>query len=349
MAIIKSIALYCTEGSSDKEYHVSIEEADGGYVVNYANGRRGSTLRNGTKTNSPINLNEAQKIYDKLVKSKVKGGYTEAESGARYVGTDLEARDSGLSPMLPTAIDHTELLMLKTSQDWAFQEKHDGENRILVLEGSSITGVNRRGLTCPVREDWSAPPVTGRTVLAGEDMGERFVAFDALIIEGEDVSNLSLLKRHRRLEDFASSLEWADVSPLATSQTDKGTMMAQIEFDQGEGIVAKRISAPYEGGRSDQHLKFKFEESATFEVIRVNNQRSVGLGLYDAGKLVDLGNVTVPSNHEVPAEGDLVEVSFMMRYENGGLMQPKYKGKRTDLEGKPSVDQITRVKAKKAA
>jgi hypothetical protein len=39
----------------------------------------------------------------------------------------------------------------------------------------------------------------------------------------------------------------------------------------------------------------------------------------------------------------------MNRYENGGLEQPKYKGLRTDLEGKPELNQITRVKAKTAA
>ena len=349
MTTISSIALYCTEGSSDKEYHLMLEEQGSGYVVNYANGRRGGTLRTGTKTATPVDREKAQSIYDRLVKSKIKGGYTEATSGARYVGTDLEARDSGLTPMLPSPIDHTELLLLQTSSDWAFQEKHDGENRPVILEDGTVTAVNRRGLTCPVREEWTAPASTARTVIYGEDMGERLIAFDIGMVDGRDVSGLDLVARIAALTEAVADIDWIDVSPIATGLTDKSGMLARIEFEQGEGVVAKRIAAPLEGGRTDEHRKFKFQESATFEVIRVNDQRSIGLGLYDGDQLIDLGNVTIPANRDIPAVGDLVEVEYMLRYENGALMQPKYKGPRTDIDEKPGIDQITRIKAKKAA
>lgn len=349
MTTIKSIALYCTEGSSDKEYHVSIEQIDGGYLVNTLHGRRGSALRPGTKTKAPVDLAKAEKTYATLVKSKMSGGYTEAESGARYVGTDLEERDSGLKPMLPSPINRAQLQELHADTDWAFQEKHDGENRIVILENGTVTGVNRRGLFCSIREEWTAGNIAGRTVIAGEDMGDHLVAFDILMVDGNDLSDLNLIERHEELCATVSGYDWIRISPLAVSAQDKLAMLARIENSQGEGVIAKRIAAAYEGGRSNDHLKFKYEESATFEVIRINDQRSVGLGLYDGDDLVDLGNVTVPANHDVPSPGNLVEVSFMNRYENGGLEQPKYKGIRTDLEGKPELGQITRVKAKKAA
>lgn len=349
MTTIKSIALFCTEGSSDKEYHVSIEQVDAGYLVNTLHGRRGSALRPGTKTKTPVDLAKAEKTYNSLVKSKMSGGYTESTTGARYVGTDLEERDSGLSPMLPSAMGKSDLIPLQSDSGWAFQEKHDGENRIVILEAGAVTGVNRRGLFCSIREEWNAGDTAGRTVIAGEDMGDHLVAFDILMVDNRDVSALSLEERHRELVAAVADLGWIKISPLATSSADKQALFERIEAEQGEGIVAKQVDAAYEAGRSDKHRKFKFEESATFEVIRLNDQRSVGLGLYDGANLVDLGNVTVPANHDVPSLGDLVEVSFMNRYENGGLEQPKYKGLRTDLEGKPEIGQITRVKAKKAA
>lgn len=349
MTTIKSIALFCTEGSSDKEYHVSIEQVDAGYLVNTLHGRRGSALRPGTKTKTPVDLAKAEKTYATLVKSKMSKGYTEATSGARYVGTDLEERDSGVSPMLPSAMDKSELVLLQNDSNWAFQEKHDGENRIVILEGGTVAGVNRRGLFCSIREEWSAGSVAGRTVIAGEDMGDHLVAFDIFMVDNRDISSSSLAERHQELVAAVGDFNWIRISPLATSSDEKKALLDRVEAEQGEGIVAKHVNAGYEAGRSDKHRKFKFEESATFEVIRINDQRSVGLGLYDGDNLLDLGNVTVPANHDVPALGDLVEVSFMNRYENGGLEQPKYKGLRTDLEGKPELNQITRVKAKKAA
>ena len=352
MTIVKNITLYCTEGSSDKEYQASIEETDGGFLVNFAYGRRGSALKTGTKTNAPVPFEKAEKVYDSLVKSKTAKGYTEAESGARYVGTDLEERDSGLSPMLPSPIDRGELEALIEDDDWAFSEKMDGENRIIIVDAEGIRGVNRRGLLCSLRQEWTGEfmiPGDERIVFAGEDMGDHFAVFDLIESEMTEATS-NLVTRHKAATYLVGTSDWTRIVPLATSSNEKRQLLAKVEAEGGEGIVAKRIHAPYTGGRSLDHLKFKFQESATFEVTLINDQRSVGLGLYAAdGSIEDLGNVTIPANHDIPAVGDLVEVEYMMRYEGGALMQPKYKGARTDIDGKPSTDQITRIKLKKAA
>jgi len=69
------IALEFREGTSDKVYRASIDETDGGYVVNFGYGRRGATLNTGTKTTYPVTYVEAEAIYEKLVKSKTAKGY----------------------------------------------------------------------------------------------------------------------------------------------------------------------------------------------------------------------------------------------------------------------------------
>jgi predicted DNA-binding WGR domain protein len=79
--IIRSTTLYFREGSSDKIYQANIEAADGGHVVNFAYGRRGSTMNTGTKTPAPVSLAEAVGIHDKLVASKLAKGYTPGEDG----------------------------------------------------------------------------------------------------------------------------------------------------------------------------------------------------------------------------------------------------------------------------
>ena len=50
----QSITLYYREGNSDKVYQVQFDRIDGGYVVNFQFGRRGSTLQSGTKTPEPV-------------------------------------------------------------------------------------------------------------------------------------------------------------------------------------------------------------------------------------------------------------------------------------------------------
>jgi len=64
------ITLYYREGSSDKVYQASIEPQGEGFVVNFAYGRRGSTLQTGSKTSEPVDYDSAKKLYDKLVREK---------------------------------------------------------------------------------------------------------------------------------------------------------------------------------------------------------------------------------------------------------------------------------------
>jgi bifunctional non-homologous end joining protein LigD len=50
----ESTHLHYRDLRSDKVYHVQLDRADGGYVVNFQFGRRGSSLQSGTKTPQPL-------------------------------------------------------------------------------------------------------------------------------------------------------------------------------------------------------------------------------------------------------------------------------------------------------
>lgn len=78
MKLIKQSTLHFQDDKSDKVYEVDLCEVQGGkYVVNFRYGRRGGVLKEGTKTDLPVTLAEAEKIYDKLVASKTKRGYND--------------------------------------------------------------------------------------------------------------------------------------------------------------------------------------------------------------------------------------------------------------------------------
>jgi predicted DNA-binding WGR domain protein len=71
----RKVDLFFQEGTSDKEYHIQLNPEGSGYVVNFQFGRRGGPLNEGTKTPKPVSLDEADKIYEKLLKEKTKKGY----------------------------------------------------------------------------------------------------------------------------------------------------------------------------------------------------------------------------------------------------------------------------------
>src|SRR6266436_1104585 len=102
---LESVTLYFHEGNSDKVYQCSIEPAGERFVVNFAYGRRGSTMNTGTKTNVPADYDDAKRIYDKLVKEKLAKGYTPGADGTPYVDSNSDQQPSGYLPQLLNAIE----------------------------------------------------------------------------------------------------------------------------------------------------------------------------------------------------------------------------------------------------
>src|ERR1700722_11970127 len=100
---LANITLYYREGASDKIYQCQIESAGNRFVVNFAYGRRGSSLNSGTKTNLPVDYPDAKRICDKLVREKQAKGYTPGESAGSY--QHVESERSGILPQLLNAID----------------------------------------------------------------------------------------------------------------------------------------------------------------------------------------------------------------------------------------------------
>src|SRR5437762_2932708 len=146
-ATTESITLYYREGTSDKVYQASIEPSGELFVVNFAFGRRGSTLSTGTKTMSPVDYATAKTIYDKLVREKTGKGYTPGEEGTPYHQTDNEQRSTGLLPQLLNPIDENAVRQLIHETEHCMQEKFDGKRVLLRKQNGDITGINRKGLT----------------------------------------------------------------------------------------------------------------------------------------------------------------------------------------------------------
>lgn len=349
----QSSFLYFTGQGSDKVYQVHLRPKEGGWVVDYGNGRRGGTLATGTKTSSPLAYEVALKIYDKVVKEKASKGYTPDQSGALYTSSDLAGRVSGELPQLPTLILEEQAARYLDDAGWGLQEKADGENRILLIEGAAVRGTNRRGLFVDIPQAWAgaADAPAGRTVIAGEHVGDGFMAFDLLELAGQDLRGAPFIARFGHLQTAAARLSWMTVLPLELTPEGKRRRAAELLAAHGEGYVLKALDAPFSAGRSSTSLKFKFNQSATCEVIRVNAQRSVAVGLRDeAGAMLDLGNVTVPPNEPLPPVGTLVEVRYLYRYAGGKFEQPVYKGQRPDMTSADAVlSQVTRIKDRSAA
>lgn len=347
----RSISLYCKDGSSDKVYQVHLRARDGAWAVDFANGRRGGALRTGTKTAAPVSLEAAQAEFDRIVVDKKKGGYTESEDGQAYTSSEYAGRASGVELQLSVHIDDVDLEEMLSDPAWGTQEKANGERRAVVYADGVLRGVNKKRLYVDVPATWAPNPAAGHGsfVVDGEQVGERLQVFDLLEVNGENLRALPFKIRFSRLQEFVDRQGPGFMTLLSCnmSEQSKRSHLDWVKQVNREGIVFKRLDAPYEGGRGDAAMKYKLVESSTCVVLAHNRQRSVQIGMREqaGGTMVPLGNVTIPSNHAIPSVGALVEVEYLYYNPGGALEQPVYLGERTDvLEEEVVIAQIKRLK-----
>jgi bifunctional non-homologous end joining protein LigD len=178
-------------------------------------------------------------------------------------------------PCIPTRADK-----VPVGPDWVHEIKHDGYRLQVRRDGEAVRLFTRRGY------DWSGryPAITaaaasikassftldGEAVVCGPDGVSIFEAlhrhstvreailqaFDVLELDGEDLRPLPLGKRKAHL---AKVLERPPVGIELNGNTEEegATLLAQACKMGLEGIVSKRLSAPYRSGPSRDWIKVK--------------------------------------------------------------------------------------------
>ena len=333
------ITLYYREGSSDKVYQAAIEPVDGLFVVNFAYGRRGSTLTTGTKTSSAVDYDTAKNIFDKLVKEKKAKGYTEGKDGTPYQHTDKQS--SGILPQLLNAIEEADVERLLCDDDYCAQEKFDGRHILIRKRDESLEGINKKGLLVglpdTVANDIRNLP--GNFIPDGESVGDVYHAFDLLELNGKDLRPFPYRTRLTYLVNLLlSGAKHDHVRLIETAFTtkQKTALWERLRRENREGIVFKRLDAPYTPGRPNSggaQLKFKFVATLSAVVAKVNAKRSVEIKLQRGKGWIPCGNVTIPANHDIPTVGAIVEVRYLYAHrDSNALYQPVYLGLRDDVE-----------------
>jgi bifunctional non-homologous end joining protein LigD len=176
----------------------------------------------------------------------------------------------------------------------------------------------------------------------GECIGDRFHVFDLLTLNSEDLRSLGYLKRWHSLVTLLGirpdQKQTGYISTVITSYSTeyKWQIWEMLHKTKAEGAVFKRLDAPYTAGRPSSggtQLKHKFYVTMSAVVGKVNQQRSVEIVLLYKDGWHTAGNVTIPSNHDIPAKGTVIEIRYLYAFKESGIVyQPTYLGARTDIE-----------------
>jgi len=335
----QSVSLYYRDGSSDKVYQCAIEPAGQRFVVNFAYGRRGSTLNTGTKTNVPVDFEAAQKAFTKLVNEKKSKGYTEGEGGTPYQHTEKEVRVTNVLPQLLNPIEEPQVEKLIRDDNWCAQEKFDGKRILLQKEGAAIHGINRKGLVVGVPSLLviAAKAFKSDFIIDGECIGDVLRVFDVLSCDGEDLRSIAYRQRLAALMNLVASGQQRQIllAHTAWKTSEKDELFTTLREQKKEGIVFKRADAHYVAGRPNSggtQLKHKFYATVSAVVGAINSKRSIQIQLLGDWGFVSAGNVTIPANHAVPKVNQVVEVRYLYAFpESGCVYQPVFLGVRSDV------------------
>ncbi len=346
---MESITLYCKEGSSDKVYKAAIEPGDGGYCVDFAFGRRGSTLCTGSKTPVAVSYRAAKTIYDKLVREKQAKGYTPGETGTLYDQTEHSGRFTGILPQLLNPIAGSKVRQFIKDPAYLMQEKMDGKRLLLRKEGAQVTGINRHGLAVGIPRTMTESMMLfpGDLLLDGEAIGASLWAFDLLKLHALDLRETPYRERLHKLIHLLAGHPPPHICCVKTAYQakDKKHLFEELQMAGKEGVVFKHLEAPWTSGRpasGGTQLKFKFWHTASFIVSDVDHGRSISLELLLDRRLVMAGCATVPPNHGIPQVGQVVECRYLYAFrESGCIYQPVYLGIRDDVAPEAcTVDQL---------
>ena len=227
-----------------------------------------------------------------------------------------------------------------SGNSWMHEIKFDGYRALVSVGGGKVTVHTRNGL------DWTdkfpalmrslaaldLPPalIDGEIVAAGQDGNPDFSAlqaalkrghgaedeanplafhaFDLLSLDGEDLTGLSTIERKERLAALLG-----DASPpihVADHVIGAGEKLFDAMCRAGqEGIISKRIDAPYRGKRTHNWVKVKCTRRQEFVIVGASRSSAANrpfasllLAQHEGGSLVYKGKVGTGFDGDTLAE-----------------------------------------------
>ncbi|HEX8483275.1 MAG TPA: DNA ligase D, partial [Allosphingosinicella sp.] len=219
-----------------------------------------------------------------------------------------------------------------TGSGWLHEMKYDGYRCLLAIGGGTARVYTRSGL------DWSDkfPEIVeaaagleiGSALLDGEIVslddkgntgfsalqqaiseggrGLTLFLFDALEIDGEDLTALPTLERKGRLASLVGEGKPPTIL-YAEHIVGHGEKLFDAMCEAGqEGIISKRADAPYRGGRTKTWLKIKCTYRQEFVILGWSESdkkgrgfRALLLGVHEEGKLRYAGKVGTGFSNQV--------------------------------------------------
>jgi bifunctional non-homologous end joining protein LigD len=250
-----------------------------------------------------------------------------------------------VTPELLTPIEVSQAGRYVVDPAYAMQPKRDG-HRIILSSCTTRRAFNKRGEPC------AAPPALLRglppdVTVDGEWERSHFVIFDLLDFLGHDLRSLPYTERLAalleavKLRQMPFSGQFSTIHTWFTEKAKEENLLRGFQ-QRWEGVVFKRLDAPYAPGRAGQHFKLKFIKTCTVRVQNVE-PTSARIEMLHSGGWIEVSGVSLIGRPKVQV-GDFLEVKYLYATKQSGqprLVQPVMIRKRGDVaENDCSTEQL---------
>ena len=211
--------------------------------------------------------------------------------------------------------------IIPKGKDWAFEIKYDGYRIVSFVENGKVKMLTRNKLDYTKKFDDIAQSlakidknsfVVDGEVVAFDENGRSdfgllqesikngggnlfYVIFDLLAENGEDLRSYPLFKRKEKLD---SMLFKSEDNLIYSAHVDKGGESFKFAKKNNlEGIIAKKLSAPYTGKRGEEWLKIKCYKRQEFVLAGYTTSEknqlisAILLGYFKGEQLIFVGKV----------------------------------------------------------
>jgi bifunctional non-homologous end joining protein LigD len=266
-----------------------------------------------------LDTNRAKRDFTKTAESSGKAKALAAKASPPRPGHGKPAAHMPefVEPQLTRLVDRP-----PAAAGWVHEIKFDGYRMQLRIEAGRVTLRSRKGLDwterfseiakaaavlpdCMLDGEIVALDSEGRPDFAGlqaalssdKTGGLVFFLFDALFAQGEDLRALPLRDRKTRLQALLGGVKASKVLRFVEHFETAGSAVLESACRMDlEGVVSKRLDAPYRSGRSDDWTKAKCRGGqevilAGWTTTGGKAFRSLIAGVMRDGKLVHVGRI----------------------------------------------------------
>lgn len=248
-----------------------------------------------------------------------------------------------ISPQLPKTAINPELLL--DDDNYCVSQKIDGERA--VIQAGHLVAYNRSGMHRVLERNLydSMSAIPHGFTFDGEVVDGTYYVFDLLHVpQGSLVGSplslrLGLLERLLKAKNYGMILV-----PHYFNSQEKRQFFRSALTNNFEGVIFKRLDAPYVEGRSNYFQKVKFTKDVDCIITdsNVGSRDNFVLSVYDEDKLVEIGKVSALTGDGPTLQvGDVVRVTALYATPKLKLYQPVSPIRRTDkMAHECTIDQV---------